>query len=185
LDAAERLMAERGYGSATVAALVGEAGVPASSVYHYFNSKEGVLLAVMERGAERFFEAIPELDRRQGRQAAHLSELLDVAADALEQHPDFLRILVVMAAQPPGTEQADIHRVVNRVREMALDRLRTQMEVVFGLDPNGPEADYLARFALAVFDGAFVAQQTNPERPLRFQLRHLPAALIAVRRDLA
>ena len=59
------------------------------------------------------------------------------------------------------------------------------MEVVFAIDPGGQEADHLARFALAVFDGAFVAQQTNPERPLRFQLRHLPAALIAVRRDLA
>ena len=102
-----------------MAALVGEAGVPASSVYHYFDSKEGVLLAVMERGAERFFEAIPELDRRLGSQAAHLSELVDTAADALEQHPDFLRILVVMATQPPDAGQADIHRIVNRVQNSA------------------------------------------------------------------
>ena len=56
LDAAERLMAQKGYEAATVSALVDEAGVPASSIYHYFGSKEGVLLAVMERGAERFFE---------------------------------------------------------------------------------------------------------------------------------
>ena len=110
--------------------------------------------------------------------------MVDTAADALEQHPDFLRILVVMATQPPDAGQADIHRIVNRVQEMALDRLRTQMEVVFAIDPGGQEADHLARFALAVFDGAFVAQQTNPERPLRIQLRHLPAALIAVQRDL-
>jgi AcrR family transcriptional regulator len=59
LDAAERVMAERGYEAATVASLVEEAGVPASSIYHYFGSKEGVLLAVMERGAERFHEAHP------------------------------------------------------------------------------------------------------------------------------
>ena len=62
LDAAERLIAENGYGSATVAALVEEAGIPPSSVYHYFDSKEGILLAVMERGAERFFEALPAFD---------------------------------------------------------------------------------------------------------------------------
>ena len=65
-------MAEHGYDAATVAALVDEAGVPASSIYHYFGSKEGVLLAVMERGAERFFEALPILDRRIGSQADHL-----------------------------------------------------------------------------------------------------------------
>ena len=47
LDAAERLMAEQGYEAATVARLVEEAGIPPSSIYHYFGSKEGVLLAVM------------------------------------------------------------------------------------------------------------------------------------------
>src|SRR6478752_3830377 len=68
LDAAEGLMAEQGYDAASVAALVERAGIPASSIYHYFGSKEGVLLAVMERGAERFFEALPDLDRRLGSQ---------------------------------------------------------------------------------------------------------------------
>jgi AcrR family transcriptional regulator len=67
LDAAERLMAEQGYEAASVAALVEEAGIPASSIYHYFGSKEGVLLAVMERGAERFFAEVPDLDRRVAR----------------------------------------------------------------------------------------------------------------------
>ena len=59
LDAAERLIAEQGYEAATVAALVKEAGIPASSIYHYFGSKDGVLLAVMERGAGRFFAELP------------------------------------------------------------------------------------------------------------------------------
>ena len=70
-------MAEQGYEAATVAALVEEAGIPASSIYHYFGSKEGVLLAVMERGAERFFEALPDLDRRLGSQREHLRALVD------------------------------------------------------------------------------------------------------------
>ena len=30
-----------------------------SSVYHYYGSKDGILLAVMERGAERFFADLP------------------------------------------------------------------------------------------------------------------------------
>jgi AcrR family transcriptional regulator len=166
LDAAEHLMAKQGYEAATVAALVRDAGVPPSSIYHYFGSKEGVLLAVMERGAERFFEALPDIDRRVG------------------SHPDFLRILVVMAAQPVHTGEGEVHRVVNRVRELALDRLRVQMQLVFGLDPKSADADHLARFALAAFDGAFVAYQSHPEVTFGGLLEHLPAALIAVRRDL-
>jgi AcrR family transcriptional regulator len=184
LDAAERLMAEKGYGAATVAALVEESGVPASSVYHYFGSKEGVLLAVMERGAERFFAALPDFDRRVGSQTEHLHALVETVAATLERNPDFLRILVVMATQPVNADGGEVHRVVNRVRELALEQLRTQMEIVFGLDRASQKADLLARFALAAFDGAFVARQSNPRLHLRDLVRHLPAALAAVRRDL-
>jgi AcrR family transcriptional regulator len=184
LDAAERLMAEQGYDSATLARLVEEAGIPASSIYHYFGSKEGVLLAVMERGADRFFEALPDLDRRRGSQVEHLRVLIDAAATTLERHPDFLRILVVMAAQPINAGEGEVHRVVNRVRELALVRLRAQMQIVFGVDRNGEVADHLARFTLAAVDGAFVAYQSHPEVSLGGLLEHLPAALVAVRREL-
>ena len=184
LDAAERLMAEQGYEAATVARLVEEAGIPPSSIYHYFGSKEGVLLAVMERGADRFFEALPDVPRRVGSRAQHLRAVLDITATTLERHPDFLRILVVMAAQPINAGEGEVHRVVNRVREAALVRLRAQMRVVFGLDADGEEADHLARFTLAAFDGAFVAYQAQPGLTLAGLLEHLPAALIAVRREL-
>jgi AcrR family transcriptional regulator len=185
LDAAERLMAERGYEAATVAALVEEAAVPASSIYHYFGSKEGVLLAVMQRGAERFFDLVPDLDRRLGSQAEHLETLVQTTAATLERNPDFLRILVVLATQPvDAAEGGKVHRVVNGVREMALERLREQMQVVFGLDSAGADADHLARFALAAFDGAFVACQANPTISLGRLLEPLPVALIAARRNL-
>ena len=184
LDAAERLMAEHGYQAATVAVLVDKAGIPPSSIYHYFGSKEGVLLAVMERGAERFFEALPDLDRRLGSQTEHLQALVEAVAATLERNPNFLRILVVMATQPVNADGGEVHRVVERVREMALERLRDQLQIVFGLDRDGADADHLARFALAAFDGAFVAHQSNPKLRLGDLLRHLPAALIAVRRDL-
>ena len=185
LDAAERLMAAKGYDAATVAALVEEAGIPASSVYHYFGSKEGVLLAVMERGAERFFEALPIPDRRQGSQSEHLAGLVEVVAETLDDKPDFLRILIVMATQPVNAASGEVHHVVDRVRELALSRLRDQMQIVFGVARDGADADRLARFALASVDGAFVAQQASPRVRLHDLLRHLPAALMAVRKDLA
>ncbi|HEY6775965.1 MAG TPA: helix-turn-helix domain-containing protein, partial [Thermoleophilaceae bacterium] len=184
LDAAERLIAEHGYEAATVSALVEEAGVPASSVYHYFGSKEGVLLAVMERGAKRYLAEVPAFARRIGSRQEHLRVLVETAASLLDRDPDFLRILVVMAAQPMSAGEGEVHRVVNRVRELALQRLREQMEIVFALDPESASADHLARFALAAFDGAFVAHQSHPEVTIAELLEHLPAALAAVRREL-
>jgi AcrR family transcriptional regulator len=185
LEAAERLMAEHGYEAATVAALVDEAGVPASSIYHYFGSKEGVLLAVMERGAERFFEFLPVPQRRVGSQTAHLGAIIQAVAASLQRSPDFLRILVVMATQPVNAAGGEVHRVVHRVREMALERLRVQMQIVFRVDPKGETADELARFALAAVDGAFVASQADPAVNLGQLLEPLPAALIAAHRSLS
>jgi AcrR family transcriptional regulator len=184
LDAAESLMAEQGYEAATVAALVQRARISPSSIYHYFGSKEGVLLAVMERGAERFFEALPDIDRRASSQREHLRLLVDAVASTLTRHPNFLRILIVMATQPAGAGDGEIHTVVNRVREMALVRGRAQMQLVFGVSADGDAADHLARFTLAAVEGAFVAHQAEPSVELGALLEHLPAALIAVRREL-
>ena len=102
LDAAERVMAEQGFEAATVARVVEEAGIPLSSVYHYYGSKDGILLAVMERGAERFFADLPDWNRRIGRPAEHLRTVLSTAAQTLERHPNFLRLLIVFAVQPPA-----------------------------------------------------------------------------------
>ena len=183
LDGVERLIAQRGYNAATVAALVEEAGVPASSIYHYFDSKEGVVLAAMERGAERFLAGLPTPDAHAGSGLDHLRALLDAVAAALGHHPDFPRVLVVMAVQPPAAG-GDLRRVVDRVRDLALGRLRREMHVAFGLDPAGAAADHLARFALAALVGAIVADQSNPAATLRDVLEDLPAALLAARREL-
>lgn len=185
LDAAERLIAGQGYEAASVAALVTEAGLPASSIYHYYGSKEGVLLAVMERGAARFFAALPIADRRAGSQREHLRALLGAVSATLQRHPDFLRILVVMAVQRATAVDGEVERVVDRVRELALERLRDQMHIVFDLDRNSDDADRLARFWLAAVDGAFVAHQSRPEVTVSELLEHLPAAIIAMRRELA
>jgi AcrR family transcriptional regulator len=184
LDAAERLIAEHGYEAATVGALVKAAGIPASSIYHYFGSKDGVLFAVMERGAQRYFAELQLPERRLGSPREHLGALLEAATSTLERHPDFLRILVVMAVQPSAAGDGEVHRVVERVRELALQRLREQMHVAFGLDPASDAADHLARFWLSASDGAFVAQQSHPQRSVADLLRYLPDALIAVRHAL-
>ena len=59
LDATERLMGTRGYAATSISDICKACGLPASSIYWHFGSKDGVLAAVMERGATRFFAAIP------------------------------------------------------------------------------------------------------------------------------
>ena len=181
LDAAERVMAEHGYDGASVARVVEEAGIPISSVYHYFGSKDGVLLAVMERGSERFFEALPDRPKELvGTPVEHLRLVVSTTAAVLSEHPDFLRLLVVIAAQPPQAGDGQVREVIARVRERARAEIRAQLAVVFGIKPAGKEAKALARFTLATFDGAFVAQQAEPKDRLADIVAGLPEAIAAM-----
>lgn len=183
LDAAERLMAEQGFEAATVGRIVDEAGIPPSSIYHYFGSKEGVLLAVLERGAQRFLDALPEGGNRFGSQREHLGVLVEVVASTIAQHPDFLRLLIVLATQPRTSGNGEAEAVVNGVRTLALDRLSTQFRIAFGLPAGDETAHELAQFALAAFDGAFVAAQASRDVKIADVLAYLPDALIAIHRS--
>ena len=184
LDAAERVMAEHGFEAATIARVVEEAGIPLSSVYHYYGSKDGILLAVMERGAERFFADLPEWNHRMGRPAEHLTTVLSTVAQTLERHPNFLRLLIVFAVQPPARAGGEIDEVVARVRRLGLDRLRDQIAIAFGDDPANPVTIRLARIALATIDGAFIARQAEDTIKLDDLLAPLAPAVVAVRRTL-
>ena len=184
LDAAERVMAEHGFEAATLARVVEEAGIPLSSVYHYYGSKDGILLAVMERGAERFFADLPIPNRRHGRPAEHLATVLSTTARTLERHPNFLRLLIVFAVQPPAVAGGEIEAVVTRVRRLGLDRLREQIALAFGDDPESSVTGPLARIALAAVDGAFVASQADRAVTLEELLEPLVPAIVGARRAL-
>jgi AcrR family transcriptional regulator len=184
LDAAERVMSEQGYEASTIGRVVSEAGIPLSSVYHYFGSKDGVLLAVLERGAQRFFEDLPPVRSRAGSAVEHLDIAIATAAKTLERHPDFLRLLIVFELQPGSSSNPEVGSVVTNVRELALERLRTEIAVAFQEDPRDSAIGYLAQFALAMFDGAFVAARADGSFSLGQLLSGLPAALVAVHDNL-
>ncbi|MEO3788418.1 TetR/AcrR family transcriptional regulator [Actinocorallia sp. B10E7] len=61
LEAAERLMAERGYAATSISKICAESGLPVGSVYHHFGNKAGILEAVLERGTRRFYAQLETL----------------------------------------------------------------------------------------------------------------------------
>jgi AcrR family transcriptional regulator len=66
LDAARRCFARHGFEGATVSRLEEEAGLSRGAIFHYYPSKEDLLIAVAEVDAER----LAELWRREGFAAA-------------------------------------------------------------------------------------------------------------------
>ncbi|HVU61603.1 MAG TPA: TetR/AcrR family transcriptional regulator [Mycobacteriales bacterium] len=63
LDAAEAALLERGYAALTLADVAGRAGVTTGAVQRHFSTKQGLLLAVFDRAADRHVEATARLRR--------------------------------------------------------------------------------------------------------------------------
>ena len=159
LDAAARIMAAKGFDGASISSISKESGLPASSIYWHFASKEGVLAAVMERGAQRFFEELDAGDTPTNASPAdHLKAQFRTAAGAIRRDPGFLRLFILLLLSGRNDE------TVRRVRRVGRERVHRALRRAF--DDHGATiaeevADELADVGLAMFDGAFLAVQND------------------------
>jgi AcrR family transcriptional regulator len=163
LAAASALMAERGFAGTSISSVSRRSGLPASSIYWHFESKEGLLAAVVEEGARRWFEGLPRADELPPSPAERVDVLLEATATSLEAQPEFLRLLFLIAL-----ERRDIDRTaleaIRRVRGRALAELRNLIRTLFeaaGEEAASRIADEFSVFALALADGVFIRNQID------------------------
>jgi AcrR family transcriptional regulator len=178
LDATERLMATRGYAATSISDIRKTCGLPPSSIYWHFGSKEGVLAAVMERGAARFFAAIPTGETAE--------QQLAVTARLQAEHPDFLRLFYILSLE--CSDDPAVTQVVRRVRDTAIARFRDAISQLLpaGTPPSKTDrvVTELTAVAVALSDGVFFAEHletdaTDVERMYR-RLYQAVAALIPI-----
>jgi AcrR family transcriptional regulator len=157
LEAAADLIARQGYAATSMAQISQKSGANPASIYWAFGSKEGMFAAVMERAAENFFARLTPIGA--GDPWAWIAALAEHFADG----PEFLRLLLVLSLERREGDPA-VLEAARRIRARAVDALSTQLaprlEVADPFRRRGI-AERLARLALMLFDGAFVASQVE------------------------
>jgi AcrR family transcriptional regulator len=157
LDATERLMAAKGYAATSISDVRKACGLPASSIYWHFGSKEGVLAAVMERGAERYFAAIPV--------EADVERQLAAVTQQQEQHPLFLRLFLLLSLE--RNDDAAVAHVIRRVRDRAIAGFHDAIAPLLPDDVPPAKAKRvvaeLSAVATAMSDGIFLAGHLEPD----------------------
>jgi AcrR family transcriptional regulator len=125
LQAAMDVFAARGYHGATVDDIVAAAGSSKGAFYHYFPSKQGIFLKLLDQVAETVEAGVEAaIDREEGaigKVEAALRMVLEVASS----HRDLARILLIEAAAlGPEFEQSrlGIHRRFAAMIQRYLDR---------------------------------------------------------------
>lgn len=182
LDAATRVMAERGYTATSLSTLSQATGLPKSAVYHHFHSKGGLLSAVMARGAYDFFAAMREAHTGgppPGTPGERLDWFLQRTGEVFLARPDFLRLHLVLMMSPEGAEE-EVGALIAQVRTDGRAYMHQMIATAFageGADVARAVADRLDRFAIAGFDGAFVGLQAEPGRGMSEQMGLLAEAI--------
>ncbi|ONM49778.1 TetR/AcrR family transcriptional regulator [Nocardia donostiensis] len=185
LDAASRLMAERGYAATTISVLSAETGLPKSAIYHHFHSKSGLLSAVMAHGAFGFFQAMAQAQAAPpegGTVRERLGWFLRSTGEVFLNHADFLRLhlILLMSAEVAEAEVGSMIEQVRRDGRRHMNRMIAQAFAAEGPEIAQAVADELDYFGIAGFDGAFVAWQADRSRGLGEQLERLADALAAI-----
>jgi AcrR family transcriptional regulator len=159
LSVAATLLAQQGYAATSISQICKAADALPASIYWAFGSKEGLFAAVMERQAEVFFEALPNIAR------TDLAAEADQMTRMFEEKPEFLRLMLVLSLERRDGDPA-ILEAARRVRRHAIERIAATLAPTVTLDdPQRVRAicEEAARFSLMLFDGAFIARQIDAD----------------------
>jgi len=153
LDAAERLLAERPLAELTVADLLRAAGVARGSFYFYFESKEAVVAALLERIIDEVHDAsLPWLDRGDTEPTEALGAAIGGSLALWRRHAPVMRATVESWQTTPA-----IRELWGEVLERFAAESAAQIEKdrAAGVAPDGPPARSLGWALVAMNERSF------------------------------
>jgi AcrR family transcriptional regulator len=127
LDAAEALMLDEGYAAVTTRRLAAKAGVNSALVYYYFDTMDGLFIALFRRGAQRTRE-------RWARVLASPQPLWEYWDMLRDQTHTFHTMEFIALANHRKAIRAEIAEAARAYHRMQLDGLADVL-ARYGLDP--------------------------------------------------
>jgi AcrR family transcriptional regulator len=104
LECALQLFSARGYDAVGIQEIVDSAGVTKPTLYHYFNSKRGLLNALLESEFSGFSEALRQAAADPRNLPMTLEKVIRVYFEFATRRPQFYRLRLGMVFAPPDSE---------------------------------------------------------------------------------
>ncbi|MEV4642358.1 TetR/AcrR family transcriptional regulator [Actinoplanes sp. NPDC049548] len=179
LDAASTLMSRYGYAATSISRISTACGLPASSIYWHFGSKEGVYLAVLQRARQTLLAGLPATTVAGAGVPQRLTAFLAAVAEVFDRHPHDLRLLVGIsmleetACSAARAELADYRLALRRW-------LADSLGSVFRIPGTSEMAESLAGFLLTIAGGASIARWfEDPDAALPLDDLHVALSALA------
>jgi AcrR family transcriptional regulator len=161
LDAAIELIAHGGYTATGVDAIARRSGVVKSALYWHFGSKDGLLVAALERTAEEWVAEFETAVVESRDPAARLESLVERVRDLFLDRPDRVR-LILSALIERGSTNDEVRQGVARILDVMRSAIARGMSV---LPIPEKRIDGIATLTLETLAGAFVdySSDSKPE----------------------
>ena len=154
LKTAFQLFHEQGYNATGVSTILHEAGVNAGSMYHFFESKDDLLLQVLEFSLGYLGPAVMDpVEAKTADPVARIFALLDHYRSRLDRHGCRLGCPMGNMALEICDGNADARALVHRNFEHWIDRVAGWLDEGGDRIPPGVDRRQLARFVLTVMEG--------------------------------
>ncbi len=185
LDAAEGLLADRGFAGTSISAICKASQLPASSLYWYFENKADLAAAVVERASKRWLDAMraaqPDEDAGAEELVAWVSKSVQEMGERL---PFFIRLRLILILELGHRDEKILARLQkgrDDVRDLIQESL-TRVYAAAGLPVESLPMEELAQLMLAFSDGAFMSRLFDPAA---IDPKSLPEDLVVTMRALA
>jgi TetR/AcrR family transcriptional repressor of nem operon len=167
LRTAFQLFHEQGFHATGVATIVREAGINPGSLYHFFESKDQLLLNVLEFAIGYLGPAVMEpVESQTADPIARIFALLDQYRAGMIQHGCRMGCPIGNLALEVSDGNLDARRLIHRNFENWASRVEGWLVEAGGRLPPKVNRAQLARFILTVMEGGLMqARAANDLRP--------------------
>ena len=172
LSAAAEIIGELGYEEAGVDAIAERAGVAKGTVFYYYESKAGLVAALMETRFAQMAEALERNTPREGTSQEAMLAIVTTLLEFIREHRQFARMLITELWRDESLWRASLSKLHERV----LTVIRAQLER--GIERGEIRADIDARFTSVALFGLVATAALEwvafePDRPIEDVARQI------------
>ncbi|HMN71794.1 MAG TPA: TetR/AcrR family transcriptional regulator [Rhodoblastus sp.] len=123
LKKAARLFATHGYERTSIGDLVRACDLSRGAIYHYFESKEAILFAMMDSLVRGLLESLTEAAAQEGEPLERLQRIIVAFVESNARSPDEQTILLNDLGALSRAEQKQIHAIEKQVVDLVADAI--------------------------------------------------------------
>jgi AcrR family transcriptional regulator len=162
LDAAIELFGEQGYAATSVSSICQRAGVTKPTLYWHFESKEGLMAAVLETVVERWIERFETEASVVAAPGERLQRMTENWRQMYDTDPHLLRLPLIAALEQGGSERA--RSAVLRVWDQTAGAIASGIQNAVAVDV--PDVDLVGHAVVALMNTAFVRYRMGGDEDL-------------------